>query len=220
MPRPKDWKGSDMRSRAEVVQWLHDHGSEVHDPIGLVVGRMRSDLGKGRALSQLLADMENDGMIKREVRGRRTMMLKLLDDWGLRSDLRTRPVVPAKVQAPGREIVLDGVDLEQLATTLLTLVIQRAHAVPSKGAELERLKEKVVRLEGQLGECRDAVILAREAEKEQRQQADTMRASLVKFQAAVDKPKKGTGGAPLREVLSAKDRSLLDRLMRELPSSR
>ena len=91
MPKPEGWVGSDLRARQEVVQWLHDHGDEVHDPTGLVAGRMRTELNRGRALSQLLKDMEDDGMIQREVHGRRTLMIKLVDDWGLLNDLSAKP---------------------------------------------------------------------------------------------------------------------------------
>lgn len=80
---PQDWKGSDLRSRSEIVEYLRAHGGEITDPTGLAVGTMRQDLGKGRAISQLLSDMEADGMIRREVRGRRTFSVTLVNDWGL-----------------------------------------------------------------------------------------------------------------------------------------
>lgn len=104
MTRPTEWKGSDLRARGEVAQWLRDHGDEVHDPTGLLVGRMREELGKGRALSQLLADMERDGMIAREVRGRRTLMLKLLDDWGL---IAEQKLSPTRRVTPGQRSAVD-----------------------------------------------------------------------------------------------------------------
>lgn len=224
MPRPKDWRGSDMRARAEVTLWLKQHGGEYHDPAGLITGRMKADLGKGRALSQLLADMEHDGMIKREIHGRRTLSIKLVDDWGLADDLSNQavfrpPAAPGLSNGKGSEASdLSNVDLEALAETLLARVIKLAHMPASKGAELERLKEKVAKLTADLTECRDALILARESEAEQRRQAESMRDSLVKLQNR--KTTKASGGVTLREALSDKDRALLDRLMREVPSNR
>jgi hypothetical protein len=222
--RPEGWVGSDLRARAEVVQWLTLHGGEIHDPQGLIIGRMRTDLRKGRALSQLIADMERDGMIEREVRGRRTMMLKLVDDWGLLDEAREHQewqiqgvTTDGDGDGDGRQD-LTGVDLEGLAATLLARVIKLAHARPSNGAETERLREQLAEMKAQRDEARDAVILAREAEAEHRRQADKMRESLAKLTATQTTP--AAGSVKLRDALTDKDRKLLDRLMREVPSRR
>lgn len=217
MPMPIGWKGSDGRSRAEVALWLKLQGGEIHDPTGLIVGRMRVELGKGRALSQLLADMEHDGMIKREVRGRRTLSIKLLDDWGLADDLSRQPTF----RPPGADSALsakpperqstDEVDYDELAAVLLERVIKQAHAVPSQGAEISRLTDKVEQLTRERDTAREALAASMSEASEQRQQAETMRANLAAFQAAVDKPKK-RGSVPIRELLGPKDRALLERL--------
>lgn len=219
MARPEGWVGSDLRARADVVRWLHDHGDEVHDPSGLLVGRIRDELGKGRALSQLVGDMANDGMIEREVRGKRTFMIKLVDDWGLlEQDIGYREVTPGQRAA---EAVpdFDGVNLEALADTLLAMVIKRAQAPASQGAEVERLKEKANKQAEEIKRLRDDLILARESEKEHRQQADRMRESLGKFQAEVDKQPR-RGGTPLAELIGDRGRRELKKLMESMPSGR
>ncbi len=38
MSAPAEWKGSDLRSRGEIVRYLKLHGGEIVDPVGLVVG--------------------------------------------------------------------------------------------------------------------------------------------------------------------------------------
>lgn len=221
MPRPEGWKGSDLRSRAEIALWLKNHGGEVHDPTGLIVGRMRTELGKGRAISQLLADMEADGMLRREVRGRRTLSIKLLDDWGLADDLSAQPVYRPPSSAVHQQV--DGehgdLDYDELAQRLLTLVLTQSRTAASSGADTNRLKQQVADLKQQLAEARDALILARESEAEQRRQAESMRKSLADFQARIDKPAP-KGGTTLREALKPADRKLLDRLMREVPTNR
>lgn len=219
MPRPEEWKGSDLRARAEVCQWLHDHSGEVHDPQGLLVGRMRTELGKGRALSQLVGDMVRDGMLERELKGRRTMMLKLVDDWGLLAEKSTKaPTANGKKQQPAAASVeLDGVDLSLLAETLLALVVKRAQVQPSQGAKVEKLTEQVAKLKGEVSQLRDDLILARESEAEQRRNADSMRASLAKLQASISKPKRGES-VPLAEHLRPADRKLLNDLVASLPS--
>lgn len=221
MPKPADWKGSDLRSRAEVALWLKNHNGEVHDPTGLIVGRMRTELGKGRALSQLLADMETDGMIKREVRGRRTLMIKLLDDWGLADDLSAQPVFrpPAAAHTDGDGTDLSNVDLDALAQRLLLLVVSQTRSNASEAADISRTKQQLADIKAERDELRDQLIIARESEAEQRRQAESMRESLAKLQASMDRaPAKG--GTPLREQLRPADRKLLDRLMREVPSNR
>lgn len=222
MPKPEGWKGSDLRSRADVVGWLKRQGGEIHDPAGLIVGRMRAELGKGRALSQLLSDMENDGMIAREVRGRRTMMLKLVDDWDLADSLTSgAPASDGAIQLP------QGGSLEQLADTLLAIVVKRATAPVSEDrtelakvrADLKDLRAELSALKGERAELKDALLMARESEAEQRRQADTMRESLAKFQKKADeKPKRG--GTPPIERLDAGEQRLLKQLMESLPSDR
>jgi hypothetical protein len=212
MPKPEDWKGSDLRSRADVVRWLRSKGSEIHDPTGLIVGRMREEMGKGRALSQLLADMEADGMIRREVRGRRTLSIKLLDDWGLGS--LTDGIVPEPIRESEPTITAD-VDLELLAQSLLAIVIQRAQAAPT-GTELADTKAELKQCRAEIAQLRDDLIMAREAEAEQRRQADTMRETLVRVQAQAEKVKPKTGGT-LSERLKPQDRALLKSLQESLP---
>ena len=200
MPKPADWKGSDGRARAEVALWLELRGGEVDDPHGLIVGQMKAELGKGRALSQLLADMEHDGMLEREVRGRRTLSIRLVDDWGLIDEWRDRlafssPVGLRRPQSPARGASVDAAsvaepDYDRLAAVLLERVIKQAHAQPSQGAELERLKAKVAQLTAERDEARERLSEALSGEVEQR-----------------------------RAALDPKDRALLDRLMREVPQS-
>lgn len=218
MPTPAGWRGSDGQARAEVVLWLKQHGGRYEQSDGLIVSRMRNELGKGRALSQLLADMDADGMIRREVRGRRTFSIDLLDDKGF--DLGSRPVFRPPSNSPqpvgsNTDDSLQAVDYDDLAAVLLKRVIDQAHAVPSQGAELERLREKVAQLTNERNEARTALSEAMTEASEQREQAEAMRRNLIDFEAAASKPKRG--GAALRETLSPKSRQLLDRLMREAP---
>lgn len=214
MPRPTEWVGSDLRSRAEVAHWLKLHGGEVHDSSGLLARRIMDALGKGRALSQLLADMEADGMLKREVRGRRTFNIKLLDDWGLADDLSSQPVYRPPSADRLADTVSDApaVDLDELAATLLARVVKLAHAPASQGAELERLRDRVSDLEAALADSRASLAHWMAEAQESATQAETMRKTIEREAA---KPKR----APKAERLTAplldpKDRALLDRLTR------
>jgi hypothetical protein len=201
------------------VQWLHDHGDEVHDPTGLLVGRMRTELGKGRALSQLIGDMARDGMIEREVNGKRTLMIKLVDDWGLLAELDTVGYRRVPTPEPDGAAAPGDVDLTALAETLLALVLKRSQPTAQRSATTEKLEQQLADTKAQLAENRDALILARESEKEALRQADKMRDSLAKLQGKIDaKPKRGE--TPLVERLSDGERRMLDQLMRSMPASK
>lgn len=166
--RPQDWKGSDLRSRAEIVRYLDQHGGTITDEGGLVVTHLRAALGRGRAISQLLADMEHDGMIRREVRGRRTFQIDLVDDWGLvpsgslRTDLARTDGQRALPPAP---IVTGDVDYDALANTLLDILLKRLLAVdPQRVDRLERLeqdltfvRERAERFEAELATAKEQI---------------------------------------------------------------
>lgn len=227
MPRPVDWKGSDGRARAEVCLWLMMHVDDnnvYHQEDGEITGRMKRELGKGRALSQLLADMERDGMIKREIRGRRTFSIKLLDAWEgdlgrWYDDLRMAPEFRVHVIQPpsngNGEQSLEDTDLEALAEALLVKVIQRAHAPASSGAELEKLREQVALLKAERDEAREATKAADAKTVEARRAEEKMRQNMLESKKIIErKPRRGT---PIRNLISDKDRAELDRLMREAP---
>lgn len=195
---------------------------------------MRTELDKGRALSQLLAEMEHDGMVKREVRGRRTLSIALLDDWGLVDEWRDRLAFTSPVGLSGvndrlqpvgvnerdrsQPVGDDGdVDYEALAAALLAEVIKRANAPASQGAELERLRGKVADLTQDLTDSRNQLATWMSEAQEQKRQADSMRASLLEVRAELDR-KPARGGASLREIVGPKGKRTLDRLLRDLPS--
>lgn len=226
MPMPKNWKGSDGRARAEVCLWLMMHVDDNNvysQDDGLITSRLKADLGKGRALSQLLADMERDGMIKREISGRRTLSIKLLDAWEgdlgrWYDDLRLAPEFRAHVVQPpssNGEQSLEDTDLEALAEALLVKVIQRAHAPASSGAELERLREQVATFKAERDEARAATKAAQAETVEARRAEETMRQNLLESKKIVEK--KPRGGTPIRDLLSERDRAELDKLMRAAP---
>lgn len=175
MARPEEWKGSDLRSRAEVVQYLKDHGGEVTNKQGLTVGIMREKLGKGRALTQLLADMEADGMIEREVRGRRTFRITLKDDWGLGAQ---RPQLRAVPQVDDLDDVdTSGVALGLLADVLLQRVIRRATEPASSvsAGQLKQLADRLKRAEASLESTQRQLRAAQEERQELEDEVRSLR---------------------------------------------
>lgn len=207
--RPSEWKGSDLRSRTEVVQYLREHGGEVTDQTGLVVGSMMKDLGKGRALSQLLADMEADGMLQRTIRGRRTFSVKLLDDWGL---------VPPVVVVPDPEPVADGTDYDLLAQSLLAIVLQRASAPPAPArATVPRLEADLAQAELELLELKTERDQLRSERDDLTEQVRILTHNQGVLQSQLDR--KPTGPT-IQERLSDEEQRLLTELQRSLPERR
>lgn len=208
--KPDEWKGSDLRSRTEIVTYLRQRGGEVTDQTGLVVGTMRQELGKGRALSQLLADMEADGMLEREVRGRRTFRITLKDDWGLAPKLSAVPVQPEEDAA--LPSVSSEEDYDQLAHALLAICLKRAAAPPPPDRrEIDRLETELAVAKAERDEVR-----AQCSELEEQVRILTHNQGVL--QAQLDK-RPARSGPTIAERLSADELATLAQLQRELPAT-
>lgn len=224
--KPADWKGSDGRARTEVVTFLKQHGGEVADEAGYATVEMQQHLGRSRSLSNLLRTMEHDGMIAREVRGRRTYRIALVDDWGLGANDGVGTVTPIRPSLDGAQPAIDGsVDFDLLAESLLAIVLRKIAEPapkPDKGitdrlrraeATSTKLEEQLTILSGERDQLR-----ARVADLEG--QVERYEHNMGVLRAELDKPaRRRGGGTPLAERLSADERSMLDELMRSLPET-
>lgn len=221
---PADWRGSDLRSRREVVQYLAKHGGVLEDKTGLVAGKMRDDLQRGRALAQLLADMEQDEMIERVVRGRRTFRIELVNDWGL-----TDQDADATDDALND---LAGGDLTALAETLLAIVVRRmTAAVPDGGPSARELADRLRRTERELKdvstelrEKREVLTATQEQLQAAKEQAgiaahnvEVLRKELNRAQ--VERKQRSKSGVPLGDQIGEEGRKALASLMKALPET-
>lgn len=217
MSKPDNWKGSDLRARTEVTQYLKRHGGEVTDKSGLVVGQLARDLGKGRAVSQLIADMAADGMIEREVRGKRTFAIRLLDDWGLAGSIMEQAAKPhhngASVSVP------EGTDLDLLAEALLAIVVHKASVEPQQAKPDPKLVDRLNRAEQALEVARGKLSEATGERDELREQVRVLTHNVETLMAQMDKQPRRKDGVSLRERLDPSEVKMLDQLMRSLPTS-
>lgn len=231
------WTGSDLSARTDVVRYLRQHGGTIEDGTGLAVTQMRSALGKGRALSQLLADMEQDGMIRREIRGRRTFKIELVDDWGLVPKAVPAPVEPERAAPNGHLPVLPTSQegLEQLADALLAIVVRRATAQPEASSEDRRMRtehrqlvQRLAAAERSLAKANDQLVGLRttnrsltETETELREQVRVLQHNLQTLEIELTKPQRrargGGQGVSIASRLSEEDRATLATLMQQLP---
>lgn len=234
MAIPEGWRGSDGRSRSEVVQYLRQHGDEVTDKSGLTVTHMREALGKGRAITQLLADMEADGMISREVRGRRTFRITLVDDKGF-ADAQTRHLRPAPEPANDEQLLDSNVDLTLLAESLLAIVVKKASqpAAPATAATdtqglrqlTARLRSAETALDKATKQLRDrseelTATTARLSELEETNRA--LENNLALMQRELTRKPKGRGaesGVALIDRLDDEGKATLRTLMSQLPET-
>jgi len=117
---------------------------EIADPTGMASTRLAEAVGypgSSVAFAQLLSGMERDGLIAREVRGKRTYRIALADGAAARSGLAT-----GLAAGPGGRTGLDGAgrrlpsapamapaefDYDELARRLLVQVVRRLAVTPA-----------------------------------------------------------------------------------------
>jgi hypothetical protein len=210
---------------------------EIADPTGMASTRLAEAVGypgSSVAFAQLLSGMERDGLIAREVRGKRTYRITLADGAAARSGLATslaaglgagpgtaiRPGPPAAPGSGGRT-GLDGdgrrlpsapamaaaeFDYDELARRLLVQVVRRLAATPAD------LQETVAALELELATAwsRHGTLTAENVR---------LREELVRTQRDLDSARELTRKAAVSDDLSEAEVVLLEGLLtRELGS--
>lgn len=177
-------------TRDRIVAYLVDV-IEIADPTGMASTRLAEAVGypgSSVAFAQLLSGMERDGLIAREIRGKRTYRITMAAGArAARAAARHSPAVPGVPDArPGAGAHADGtvpaaipvgIDYDELARRLLIQVVRRLAATPAgleqTVAGLERelatawtrhgaLTAENVRLREQLREAQRDLDLARE----------------------------------------------------------
>lgn len=144
-------------ARNRVLSRLKAAG-EITDPSGLASATLAKAVdypGSSAAFAQLLSSMERDGLIEREVRGKRTYRIRLADGAGKPPGGEMRPAgtasadddAPVQEQEPGlglasardgqepgpRSGAAAAFDYSELAMRLLEQVVRRITAAPDEG---------------------------------------------------------------------------------------
>jgi len=217
---------------------------EIADPTGMASTRLAEAVGypgSSVAFAQLLSGMERDGLIAREVRGKRTYRITLADGAAARSGLATslaagsaagpggaiRPGAPAASGSGGRT-GLDGdgrrlpsapamaaaeFDYDELARRLLVQVIRRL-ATPPEGQE-----EVVADLERELAVARTRASSLTAENRKLREQLSLARFSLDQARQGLDlsdldlEQRALNQGGPIGEELSDAEVVLLEGLL-------
>lgn len=197
----------------------------IEDDKGWAVRKLMEQTGHQttNALSGVLESMEEAGLIRREIAGRRTYRIEAaaeLDE----PEAPPAPVVPIRLPEPEPErsveetLAAGDVDLDLLAGLVLKkamLAMRNAEdSRPAKEAE-ERAKREAARADHWKAEAEKAQARAAELEA----MVSTLEHNVSILSAQLDKPSQRKGYTA-RELMDKESRELLDGLMRALPSRR
>jgi hypothetical protein len=112
--------------------------AEVADGTGMASTRLAEAVGypgSSVAFAQLLSGMERDGLISREVRGKRTYRIALAAPPASR-----RTAEPPETARPAVSVALDDAEFDELADRVILRLLRRiAELSPAELATLERL---------------------------------------------------------------------------------
>lgn len=224
---PEGWRGSNLRTRTEVVQYLAGLGGTLEDKHGGAGKQLETILGHGRGFAQTLRGMEADGMIRREVKGRRTYKIELVDGWGLDDRPAATAPVSGQRQTRSDNEMPEGVDYEELAETLLRAVVAKATApapgsreVREAAARAEKAEREQRQLEAKLRETNEAKRMSEAERDEAREQARVLAANLETLRAELASPGRRRGTTTVAERLTPEAKKALEQLAERLPSKR
>lgn len=197
----------------------------IEDPSGLATEKLREITGheSTNALAKILRRMEQDGIIVRDINGRRTHRIALTreEQAKRRRPMAARTIVATEPEpAPAPSTNGDGgVDYDLLAAALLAKAL-KATQVQESAANVKELQARVERAEAarRIAEADAQAARAKVAELEA--QVRTLEKNNQTLMAQMDKVRHAPQGTPVKDLISARELKDLDRLMRELPGVR
>jgi len=175
-------------TRDQIITHLLAVG-DITDPTGMASTRLAEAVGypgSSVAFAQLLSGMERDGLVAREVRGKRTYRITLpegaAEARAAKASAAGLTSLPAGVALPGQASsageraddgllpsaglpAADGIDYDELARRLLVQVLRKLSAVPEADIAAAdapgALAEENARLREQLSQAQRALELER-----------------------------------------------------------
>lgn len=194
-----------------------EHGP-IEDPSGLATEKLRQITGheSTNALVKILRRMEAEGLIERDVNGRRTTRIAAAPQPRRR---RVSRAAPAPEPAADPATNGDGnIDYDLLAAALLAKALKAQQAQElAAGAKDAVARAERAEAARRIAEADAQAARAKVAELEA--MVRTMESNMKMLQAQLDKPAVRAGDT-IRERLSARERKDLDQLMRALPTVR
>jgi hypothetical protein len=186
---------------------------DVTDPSGLastVLAEAVGYPGSSVAFAQLLSGMERSGLIKREVRGKRTYRITPVK--AALAPARPAPTLPRGGKGGAREAAAAGTedfDYDELARRLLLQVVQRLGAEPAAGGGEPALARTVASLEQKLASVKSRQRRLTEENAKLREQLRAAQESLAQAQER-------TGAERIAGRLDSAEIEVLERLLSPL----
>lgn len=192
----------------------------IEDPSGHATPMLQEHTGHRttNALAAVLLQLENAGLIQRDMNGRRTYRIALTQEGqrvarGLSNG--SAPDAPPALDPAATAIVDGAVDLDLLAGILLKKALIATQAQEDSAGSKEavaraaRAEARLATLEDELRELRDEAALLRA-------QVKTLEHNNTVLTNQMDKVRKNPG-TPIKELISRTELRNLDQLMRALP---
>jgi hypothetical protein len=209
---------SQSHTRNQVVQHLTQHGP-IEDPTGRATAKLRQALdyqGSEASFTQLIANMDRAGQLRREVKGKRTYRIVPVDSSP--SDVQNKP---AKMQQTNVDM-----DYDTLASALLVQVAQTL-SQGNRGRETDGswARRRIERLERRINDMERALSQAKAESKTLTAERDELRLQLEHSEGnlALLTDRLSTGKPrddQLSKLLRTDERALLHQLRSSLVNER
>lgn len=202
------------RHQKRIVEVLRQYGGALEDPNGQAVALLMAETGHRttNALSGVLAQMERENLITREVKGRRTYSIRLADS------VETPPVRIAAPAEPSDAPDMTGVDYDMLAGVLFKKVLVAMNATEDLG-RLRQAERRAADLQAELDDAKADLKLVRDELAEAKAVIKTLEHNNKVLAGQMDKVRKNEG-TPVSQLISKAEQRELEKLMRSLPSIR
>lgn len=211
--------------RAKVLQVLLQRG-DIVDPSGQATPVLKEHTGHRHtnSLSGVLGQMEQAGLIQRDVNGRRTYRIALTKEGRRLAEQLSDEKAAERIEsrfAPAEDVaaVMNGaVDLDLLAGVLLkkALIATQAQEESAGAKEAERALQAA---KAELAAARDEAKALRSELAELRAVVKTLEHNNKVLTGQMDKVRKNPG-TPIKDLISKREQTELEKLMRQLPTAR
>ncbi|MGH7485524.1 MAG: hypothetical protein ACREMY_07955 [bacterium] len=217
--------------REKVLRTLAKAGGSLDDPDGFVVSKLREKTGHDntQALSMVIKQLENSGLIKRDVAGRRTYHIELVAS-ALAPEHRARlgindtsashaPTVELQDDEPAETPNSDGTDYRRLADELLkaaSKVLAHRAGDPKLKLRISELEARASEQAEEIGSLRIDLIERGEEVLQLKEKLRIAEHNIDVVQKQREKQKAERGTDPVAAKLTARERRELDDLKRHL----
>lgn len=184
----------------------------IEDPSGLATQKLQAVTGheSTNALAKILRRMEMEGLIERDISGRRTMRIALT----AKGRRQVRVAGAQEIPQPAQ----DGIDYDLLAAALLAKALKATQAQElAAGAKDAVARAERAEAARRIAEADALAARARVAELEAT--VRQIEKNMAAVQAQMDKPQRRSG-VPVKDRIAPEMQRELEALMRALPSRR